>query len=142
MECLVNQHVNRFFLQYEQATTSSDVAKIGGLYADTFLFGGPDGVQAVKNEDFVRVTPKRKAYFSTMGLSDTNLVSVEVTLIDSAYLLAKVGWSMKLQTTSASKQLDIFATYILRRSSEDALKIVVQIDHQDLSKMIKELQSL
>jgi hypothetical protein len=43
----MNQRVKEFFLQYERAT-SSDVSEIGGLYADTFMFGGPNGVQAVK----------------------------------------------------------------------------------------------
>ena len=48
----MDQQVNEFFLQYERATSSSDVSGIGGLYSDTFMFGGPNGVQAVKKEDF------------------------------------------------------------------------------------------
>ena len=136
----MNQQVHEFFLQYEQAIASSDVSRIGELYADTFLFGGPGGVQAVKKEDFLKVIPKRKAYFSSMGLSETQLESVEATQLDSTYLLAKVAWRMKLENSSGSRTLNTLATYILTRSHQDTMAIVFQIDHQDLANVVKELQ--
>jgi len=138
----MNQRVTEFFLQYERANSLFDVSEIGGLYADTFMFGGPNGVQAVKKEDFLKVVPKRKSQFSSMGLSETQLQSVEVSPLDSKYLLAKVRWRMKLQNSSdSSRHLDISATYILLRESEDALSIVFQIDHQDLGTVLKELRN-
>jgi len=136
----MNQRVHEFFVEYEQAIASSDVSKIGVLYADTFLFGGQSGVQAVKKEDFLKVIPKRKAYFTSMGLSDTRLESVEASQLDSTYLLAKVAWRMKLEDSSGSRTLNTFATYVLTRSDQDALSIVFQIDHQDLANAIKGLQ--
>jgi hypothetical protein len=69
----MDQRVKEFFLQYERANLSSDVSEISALYADTFMFGGPNGVQAVKKEDFLKVLPKRKTYFSSMGYLRPNL---------------------------------------------------------------------
>jgi len=137
----MDQRVKEFFLEYERANSSSDVSGIGALYADTFMFGGPNGVQAVNKGEFLKVVPKRKAYFSSMGLSETQLESVEANPIDSKYLLAKVAWKMKLQNSSGSRTLDTFATYILVRGNGDALSIVFQIDHQDLASVVKGLQS-
>ena len=137
----MDQRVKEFFLLYERANSSSDVSGISALYADMFMFGGPNGVQAVNKGDFLKVVPKRKAYFSSMGISETQLESVEIDPIDSKYLLAKVAWKMKLQNSSVSKTLDIFATYILVRGSGDELSIVFQIDHQDLTSAVKILQS-
>jgi ketosteroid isomerase-like protein len=137
----MDQRVNEFFTQYERANLASDVSGIGALYADTFMFGGPNGVQAINKEDFLKVLPKRKAYFSSMGLSETQLESVEANSINSKYLLAKVAWKMKLQKLSSSITLNAFATYILERGNGDALSIVFQIDHQDLASVVKELQS-
>jgi hypothetical protein len=105
------------------------------------MFGGPNGVQAVKKEDFLSVVPKRKAQFSSMGLSETQLQSVEVEPLDGKYLLAKVGWRMKLENASASRHLNTLATYVLARGDGDALSIVFQIDHQDLASAIKGLQN-
>ena len=133
--------VNEFFLQYERANSSSDVSAIGGLYADTFMFGGPNGVQAVKKDDFLKVIPKMKAHFSSMGLSETQLQTVETNPLDSRYLLAKVIWTMKFRNSSGSKHVDAFATYVLVRGRGDTLSIIFQLDHQDLASLIKEWQN-
>jgi hypothetical protein len=114
---------------------------ISGLYADTFMFGGPNGVQAVKKEDFLKVIPKMKTHFSSMGLSETQLQAVEANPLDSKYLLAKVVWRMSLWNSSRSKHVDMSATYVLVQGNGDALSIVFQIDHQDLASVIKEQQN-
>jgi ketosteroid isomerase-like protein len=132
----MDELVKDFFLRYEKANSSSDMSAIGGLYADTFMFGGPNGVQAVRNEDFVKFVPKMKARFSSMGVSETKLQTVETKILDSKYLLATVDWRIKLQKGSGSKDLDISATYVLVRGEGDALSIVFQIDHQDLPTVI------
>ena len=137
----MDQGVKEFFSQYERANSSSDVPGISALYADVFMFGGPNGVQAVKTEDFLKVIPKRKAHFSSMGLSESKLGSVDAIPLDSTYLLAKVAWNMKLQNSSCIRYLNASATYILMRGNGGALRIVFQIDHQDLASVIKELQS-
>jgi hypothetical protein len=137
----MDQRVNEFFSQYERANSSSDVSAIGGLYADTFMFGGPNGVQAIKKDDFLKVIPKMKAHFSSMGLSETQLQTVETNPLDSQYLLAKVVWRMKFRNSCGSKYVDAFATYVLVRGQEEALSIVFQLDHQDLTSVIKEWQN-
>ncbi len=136
----MDQRVKEFFVRYERANSSSDVAAIGGLYADTFMFGGPNGVQAVKKEDFLKVIPQKKAHFSSMGLSETQLQTVETNPLGPKYLLATVMWGMKFRNSSGSKHLDAFATYVLVRGQGDALSIVFQVDHQDLAGVMKEHQ--
>jgi hypothetical protein len=137
----MNREVKDFFLKFEKANLSSDVPGLSRLYADTFMFGGPKGVQAVKKEDFLKVIPKMKSYFSSMGLSETQLKSVETSPVNSRFLLVKVSWGMKLQTASGFKHLDTLATYILERGDGELLSIVFQIDHQDLATLVRELQN-
>ena len=137
----MNQGVKEFFLEFEKANSSSDASAIGGLYADTFMFGGPNGVQAVKREDFLKVVPKMKVHFSSMGLSETQLLTVEANPLDSKYLLAKVVWRIKFRMSFGSRHVDASATYVLARGPRDALSIVFQIDHQDLASAIKGQQN-
>jgi ketosteroid isomerase-like protein len=137
----MDQRVKEFFLKYEKANSSSDVSAIGGLYADTFMFAGTNGVQAVKKEDFLKVVPKMKEHFSSMGLSETQLQTVEANPLDSKYLLATVVWRMKLRNASASKHVEVSATYVLARGQGDAFSIVFQIDHQNLASVIKGQQN-
>ena len=137
----MDELVKEFFLRYERANCTSDASGIGVLYADTFMFGGPNGVQTVRKEDFLKVIPKMKSHYASMGLSETQFQSVEASVLDSRFMLAKVGWRMTLQKSSGKRELDTFATYILERGDGDALVIVFQIDHQDLASVINELRS-
>jgi ketosteroid isomerase-like protein len=137
----MDQRVKEFFLQYQRANSSTDVSAVGELYADTFMFGGPNGVQTVKKDDFLRVIPKMKAHFSSIGLFETQLQSVETSPISSKYLLAKATWRMTIRNSSGHKHVDTFATYILLRGQDDVLSIVFQIDHQDLASVLKDQQN-
>jgi hypothetical protein len=132
--------VKEFFLQYERANSASDTSTIGGLYADTFMFGGPHGVHAVKKKDFLKIVPKMKAHFSSMGLCETRLQTVKANPLDSRYLLATVGWRIKFRNSS-TKPVDATATYVLMLGQGNTLSIVFQIDHQDLASVIKDQQS-
>src|SRR5690242_6535303 len=132
----MEQTVRRFFENYERANASSDSKAIGALYADTFMFGGPDGVQAVEKEVLLQVIPKRKAHFDSMGLCETPLKTLSASALDSKYLLAKVGWTMTVRNaTGESKMMEVFTTYVLQHTGAD-LSIVFQIDHQDLATTI------
>lgn len=137
----MEQQAKEFFLRYERANSTSDVSAIGDLYADTFMFGGPNGTQAVKKEDFLRVIPKMKAHYSSMGLAETQLQTVEATLLSSKYVLAKTAWRITIRNSSGDRQVEAFATYILMRGQGDALSIVFQIDHQELASVLKDQQN-
>ena len=133
----MDQQIREFFLTYEKANSSSDLSAIGGLYADTFMFGGPRGVQVVKKEDFLKVIPKMKAHFSTMGVVDTQLQTAETRRLDSKYLLTTVIWRIKFRNSFESSYVDASASYVLARGQENTLSIVLQIDHQDLSSVLE-----
>ena len=137
----MGQRIKDFFVQYERANSSSNVSSAADLYADTFMFGGPHGVQVVKKEDFLKVIPKVKSHMSSMGLVKTQFNTVETHPLDSKYLLAKVGWIMTVRHSSGPKRVDVFATYVLFRGQDDVLSIVFQIDHQDLASVIKDQQN-
>ena len=132
--------IDEFFLRYERANSSSDISSIGVMYANTFMFGGPNGVQTVKKEDFLGYVPKMKAHLFSMGLLETQFGAVHTYSITSTYLLATVSWKMKIRTAGGDAFIDAFATYILMESRSGELAIVFQIDHQDLASAIASLK--
>ena len=89
-----------FFRVYEQANTVFNVQSIATLYADTFMFGTPQGVQAIKKEDFVKVLPRRKEFMKTAGLLASRLDSVRASPLDSKYVLVKTVWNMSFAATT------------------------------------------
>ena len=135
----MNQTTEAFFKQYEQSLSESDVPAIAAQYADTFLFGGPQGARPVKKEDFLKVVPRRKEYFASLGLRESKVISIEETSLDAKYLLVKTAWRMTFAKPAGSTEdLRTSATYILERMGS-GLMIVFQIDHQDLAEKVKEL---
>jgi ketosteroid isomerase-like protein len=134
-----SEAVDAFFEAYGQAIARSDVDFLASAYADSFMFAGPDGAQAVKLEDFLKVIPRRQDFFGSIGLMHTTLRSVETTPLDEHYVSAKVGWTMTFRDPAGTHIVDEnAATYILRREA-DSFRIVLQIDHQDLAQRAREL---
>jgi len=138
---MANIPVEEFFRRYEQANHDFDVPAIGELYADTFMFGNPQGVQAVKKEDFLKVLPRRKDFMKTAGLVSSRVDSVEASRLDSKYVLVKTVWNMRFQRNQGDEVVrKTSATYILS-TTEDAFEIIFQLDHQDLMKIVQELRA-
>ena len=131
--------VKEFFDRYERANAEFEVERIAALYAGVFMFGNPEGVQSVKKEDFVRVLPKRKEYFRSVGLLSSKIDSLEASQLDSKYVLVKAVWQMRFEhRTGDPVDSQNSTTYILSTVG-DSFQIVFQIDHQDLTKKVQDL---
>jgi hypothetical protein len=133
--------VEEFFRRYERANNDFDVDLIATLYANTFLFGNPQGVQVVKKEDFVKVLPRRKDFMKAAGLLSSRVDSVETSELDSKYMLVKTVWNMSFRANNGDAVTrKSLATYVLSTIA-DSFEIVFQLDHQDLTKIVQELRT-
>jgi len=130
-----------FFRLYEQANSDFDIQLISRLYADTFMFANPQGVQAVKKEDFVKLLPRRKDFMKTAGLLSSRVDSVEASALDSKYMSVKTVWNMQFRTNQGAEVVrKTAATYVLSATG-DSFEIVCQLDHQDLMKIVEDLNA-
>jgi len=134
-----NTEVKSFFTRYEMANAIFDVEQIAACYADVFMFGGPAGVQCVKKEDFLKILPRRKEFFRSRGLASSNIHSLEVSALDSKYTLAKVVWNMRFDRSAGEPVYSQNSASYILAAENDRSQIVFQIDHQDLTKKLKEL---
>jgi hypothetical protein len=133
--------VEEFFRRYEQANNDFDVQMIVKLYADVFMFGNPQGVQTVKKEDFVKLLPRRKDFTKTTGLLSSRVDSVEASMLDSKYILVKTVWNMRFRVNNRDEVTrKASASYVLS-SVGDSYQIVLQLDHQDLMKIVQDLRA-
>ena len=131
----------QFFRLYEQANNDFDVQLIAKLYADTFMFGNAQGIQAVRKEDFVKVLPRRKDFMKTAGLLSSHVDSVEASALDSKYILVKTVWNMNFRANNGDEVTrKTSATYVVSTVG-DSFEIVFQLDHQDLMKIVQELRA-
>jgi hypothetical protein len=134
-----DEPIQKFFEDYETAIRTSDPVLMAALYAESFTFAGPQGAQAVKKEDFLKVLPRREGFFKALGLKSTTLRSLEETRLDEAYRLVRVVWTMRFEKEPGKPLFDDnSATYVLVLRDQSA-QIVFQLDHQDLMKRAQEL---
>ena len=130
-----------FLRLYEQANNDFDVPLIAKLYADTFMFGNPQGVQAVRKEDFVKVLRRRKEFMKTAGLLSSRVDSVHTSALDSKYLLVQTVWNMSFRASNGDEVTrKASASYVLSTVGE-SFEIVLQLDHQDLMKIVQDLRA-
>jgi hypothetical protein len=128
----VSAPVQDFFARYERGTNGHDPDFPAAFYGDSFLFAGPAGAQAVQKADFLKVLPRRAAFFQTIGLTATTLQRLDETRLDDHYVQVAVVWQMRFEKDPAHPLLDDnSATYVLHQHA-DGLRIVFQLDHQDL----------
>src|SRR5262245_10370464 len=134
-----SERVKAFFDQYELNIGGADPAAIAAQYGESFVFAGPQGTQAVKRDDFVKVLPKRQGFFKSLGLRSSTVVALEETSFDDSCVLVRAQWRLKFEPTAAPvSDLDLAATYLLAQHP-DGLRIVFQLDHDDLTKRVQEL---
>jgi hypothetical protein len=130
--------IRDFFEAYAKATGSLDLAFFESAYGETFMFAGPSGVQAVKRADFLKVVPRREAFFRTAGLVLSEVRRLEETRLDEKHTMVQAHWTLRFEKDPERPIIDeIAATYVLRR--QDSWQIVFQLDHQDLTKRVQEL---
>jgi ketosteroid isomerase-like protein len=135
----MNMRIKEFFDQYEAANADFDVVKIASFYADVFMFAGPQGAQAVKKDDFLKVLPRRKEFLKSLGLVSSKVERVEASELDSQYVLARVLWKMRIAPSGRDPaESENSSSYVLRHSG-DWFQIVFQVDHQDLAERVKAL---
>jgi hypothetical protein len=131
--------VRALFEAYARATASADPAFFATAYGETFMFAGPATVQSVKRDDFLKVVPKRRAFFAAVGLTATEVSSIDERPLDEHHLLVRVGWTFRFERHPARPIAEEgAATYVLRRQ-DGRLQIVFQLDHQDLTRRVQEL---
>ena len=135
----VSDIVRNFFESFEQASNTLDLELLGSQYSDSFMFASPQGVQPIKKDDFLKVLPKRKGFFKTMGLISSTITALEETRLDENYIMVKAHWNMRFEKKPEQAITDeTSATYFLFQQ-ENILQIVFQLDHQDLTKRVQEL---
>lgn len=134
----VSDMVKAFFEDYEKSSNTPPPELIASQYGNSFMFAGPQGVQAVRKEDFLKALPKRDGFFKAVGLTSSRIQSLEETRLDDNYILVKAYWKMQFENGPERPAVaEIAATYLLYQQGA-LLQIVLQLDHQDLTKKVQE----
>ncbi len=138
----LDTEVEDFLKRFEINANVGSADEIVEQFADVFMAADPSGARAVPSSKLLTAIPQRKKLFESAGGGATGLVSVEQTRLDDRYILLKTAWLMKFDRGNGpSDNLILRSTFVLYRSN-DGLKIVFYLNHEDLVSLLRERGSL
>ncbi|MBB5344950.1 hypothetical protein [Tunturibacter empetritectus] len=133
-----DKEVEDFLKQFERNANVGSAEEIVEQFADVFMAADPSGARAVPSSKLLMAIPQRKKLFESVGGGATALASVELTRLDDRYVLLKTEWLMKLNRGGGpGEDLTLRSTFVLYRS-DDGLKIVFYLNHEDLMSVLRE----
>lgn len=130
--------VSRFVQRFAELNSKGTPEAAAGLFAATFLAAGPQGATCVRNEDFVRMLPKRKELFERAGWRKTELVAVEESMLGARYALAKTRWRFAFERSGGAGEDVMVESSFLVDCGVEPWRIVLYLAHQDIFVVLRE----
>jgi hypothetical protein len=139
----ISDPIRTFFEDFERASNTFERDLLATQFSDPFMAADPQGgIQVVKKDDFLAGIAKRQAFFHSIGFQFVKIVPLEETRLDAHYVMVKAHTSMRFEKTAAQpSDIGNDSTYILF-IKDDAPKIVFNLTHGDLLKIMQEHGSL
>ncbi len=125
-----------FLKKYEHNGKVDDINPLMAQFADPFQVAGVHGTRVLTPKTFAEMLPKRRRQFEEMGCGAAQLVSIETTLLDESYALARTRWRFIV----GQEDLTVESSFLIEDVGGD-LKIVLYVAHDDLKSILEERHS-
>ena len=134
---IVNR-VEEFFHQLERETAEGNFAALANRFAEQFVAASPSGAKVAPRSVFIESMPQRKEVFEKLGAKPARLVSLETSVLDARYALAKGRWLLEFAREGQPPQ-EVLAdsTYIVDTGTEP-FRIILYMTSQELPKVLVE----
>jgi hypothetical protein len=130
--------IAQFFQGLEEETANGNMGALAERFSESFLAASPSGAKVAQRTVFAETMPSRKQAFEKLGCRSTRLVSLETTVLDARYTLARTRWQLTFARDGQDPQ-EVFAdsTYIVD-TGEEPFQIILYLTSQDLPKVLAE----
>jgi len=133
-----DREIEDFLKRYEVNANVGRAEETVEQFADVFMMADPGGVRAVPSSALLVAIPQRKRLFESLGSSITTLASVEQTRLDDRYALLKTQWLVQVDRGSGRKEEVILRSTFVVHRSDDGLKVVFYLSHEDFMSVLRE----
>jgi len=135
----VSDVVKTFFEDFERASNTFERDLLSSQFSDPFMVADPSGgIQVVKKDDFLTGIAKRQAFFHSIGFQSVKIVPLDETPLAPHYVMVKAHAQMRFEKPPDQfVDLESDSVYILF-IKEDSPKIVFNLTHEDLLKIMQE----
>jgi hypothetical protein len=124
--------IQAFFATFAQAGDTLYTQALAPCFNDVFLNLDPASAAPVSREALLAALPMRSQYFGSFGVEGMDLDTVVETPLDAIHTLARTTWSVRFSPGVTATPLTVASTFLLRRG-DDGWRIVVYLNHQDVT---------
>lgn len=111
--------LERFFNRYAELSLGPQPEALAGLYAPTFIVGGPEGSHAFANDSQFREWLGHVAAFNREhGMRHLAVVSIEDMELSPVHVLAAVTWGARFDKTG-ERTIEFAISYLLEKAGSD-----------------------
>ena len=111
--------LDQFFNRYAELSLGPHPEALAGLYAPTFIVGGPEGSQAFANDSRFREWLRQVVAFNREhGMRALTVVSIDDRGLSPLHTLATVTWGALFDTTG-DRIIQFVISYLLERADAD-----------------------
>src|SRR5262245_52306551 len=108
--------LDQFFRRYAELSLGPQPEALAGLYAPTFIVGGPEGSHAFANDSRFLEWLRQVAVFNREhGMRTLTVVSIHQTELSPLHTLANVTWGARFDKTG-DRLIEFVISYLLEQS--------------------------
>ncbi len=122
--------LDRFFSRYAEISLGPQPEALAGLYAATFIVGGPDGSHAFTNDaSFIEWLRQVASFNRQHGMRSVTVVSIRDVALSPLHTLATVTWGARFEKTG-DRVIEFDISYLLEKAG-DEWRILSYISRSD-----------
>jgi len=130
--------VRAFFRRYERAAEDINRDELTALFADVFMSLDASSMHALSPQALLAALPRRRQLFEAIGSDGMELAELSETPLDDRHTLVRTSWNLRMRNGTGRDPISLRSTFILRRD-DGAWRIVLYLNHQDMTKFFTEL---
>ncbi len=134
----VRPDVRAFFRRYERASEDPDNQALASLFCAVFLSLDASTATTLSPQALLAVLPRRKQLFEAIGSDGLELAAISELPLDDLHTLVRTSWNVRMRNKPQRGPLCLRSTFILRKNDQ-AWRIVLYLNHQDMNKLFNEL---
>ena len=122
--------LNGFFSRYAELSVGPQPEELAGVYAPTFIVGGPSGSQAFANDvRFVEWLRQGADFNRQHGMRTLAPMTIRDATLSPIHTLATVTWGARFEKTG-DRLIDFEISYLLEQT-DDEWRILSYISRTD-----------
>ena len=134
----VRPDVRAFFRRYERAAEDLDSEALTNCFCPVFMSLDASSATTLSPQALLAALPRRKQLFEAIGSDGLELADISELPLDDLHTLVRTSWNLRMRTEPPRDPVCLHSTFILRKDDR-AWRIVLYLNHQDMTKLFHEL---